>query len=141
MGNSRDRIGQDAGRRRETREEFRVKTTRVCTGQNAPTTFSVPTVDNRHHCRWIATARPKFVRVSPYIIKPPFPSDGGFAAASAGRSGPPAPLEPDARLVVYDALRSGPEHAGSSYDPSRDLDDRCIQKQPSILFGCSLRAL
>ena len=26
-------------------------------------------------------------RVLPYIIKPPFPSDGGFAAASAGRSG------------------------------------------------------
>jgi hypothetical protein len=27
------------------------------------------------------------VRCSPYIIKPPFPSDGGCAAASAGRSG------------------------------------------------------
>ena len=26
-------------------------------------------------------------RVLPYIIKPPFPSDGGCAAASAGRSG------------------------------------------------------
>jgi hypothetical protein len=32
------------------------------------------------------------VRSFHYIFKPPFPSDGGYAAASARRSGPPAPL-------------------------------------------------
>ena len=87
MGNSRARIGQDAGRRRETRLEFRTKVTRLCKRQNTPTTsrYRQWTIDTT--ADGSQTARPKFVRVSPYIIKPPFPSDGGCAAASAGRSG------------------------------------------------------
>jgi hypothetical protein len=34
---------------------------------------------------------PGFVTSFLYFFKPPFPSDGGCAAASAGRSGPSAP--------------------------------------------------
>ena len=43
----------------------------------------------------------KEVRTPLYCFKPPFPSDGGCAAASVGRSGPSAPhdqLNPDGSL-------------------------------------------
>jgi hypothetical protein len=51
-------------------------------------------------------------RVFPYIIKPPFPSDGGCAAASAGRSGPVGPSVGHVRGVRASApsrLHSRPE--------------------------------
>ena len=51
------------------------------------------TTNNAEHCEEISIApvqRQSFA-VLPYIIKPPFPSGGGCAAASAGRAGPAAP--------------------------------------------------
>jgi len=40
---------------------------------------------------------PGFVTSFLYFFKPPFPSDGGCAAASAGRSGPSAPSSASCR--------------------------------------------
>ena len=49
-----------------------------------------------------------------YIFKPPFPSAGGCAAASAGRSGPSAPRQ---RLTV----------------PTFSIAPECILKSPGAL--------
>jgi hypothetical protein len=50
-----------------------------------------PRNTERHHSSMSMAANPGFVTSFLYFFKPPFPSDGGCAAASAGRSGPSAP--------------------------------------------------
>jgi hypothetical protein len=54
-----------------------------------------------------------------YCFKPPFPSGGGFAAASAGRSGP---LAPCSRTVLNSDLRSADRRPNSH--PGRPLGAR-----------------
>jgi hypothetical protein len=60
------------------------------TGSNRAGAHEDQQIDAKHSTKLRSHIRPGQtldVRVPLYCLKPPFPSDGGFAAASAGRSG------------------------------------------------------
>ena len=69
-------------------------------------------------------------RVLPYIIKPPFPSDGGFAAASAGRSGPSAPP-----WVTFVGSAPAPRH-GCTHAPSASWLTLMLPPSRTVLGAC-----
>ena len=112
----------------DEKPEFR-QTTRFWTVQNALTTFRYRQW-NRHRCRWIAATRPKFVRVSSYIIKPPFPSDGGCAAASAGRSRTGDPAAARALRARLASLQSSQQPSTGGSRPSTYLRCSGVQRCP-----------
>jgi hypothetical protein len=91
------RPGALRDRRRGRDMETVVRKTQRATSMNRETVRATP---NRKQGQTFPQIRPRSdpvpdqtpnVRVLLYCFKPPHPSDGGCAAASAGREGPPAP--------------------------------------------------
>ena len=75
--------------------------------------------ERRQRVKDPAVKDPAFVTSFLHFFKPPFPSNGGYAAASAGRSGPVGPSVGHVRGVLAGApsrLHSRPERQPAQAD-------------------------